>query len=128
MVGEMSSLWGASRNARPDPSAPPRQLDNSSKCRVSKLIGGWANGLILGRRTWGMRHLPFLSPLKNCKLAFPGTHFLLFFRPLLLQEALWEGPPALMLLAGAVLAVSIPEPLTFRGWVFLFKTELSTMK
>lgn len=75
-----------------------------------------------------MRHLPFLSPLKNCKLAFPGTHFLLFFRPLLLQEALWEGPPALMLLAGAVLAVSIPEPLTFRGWVFLFKTELSTMK
>ena len=35
MAGEMSSLWGASRNACPDPSAPPRQLDNS-KCRVSK--------------------------------------------------------------------------------------------
>lgn len=75
-----------------------------------------------------MHHLPFLSPLKNCNLAFPGRPFLLFFRPLLLQEALWEGPPALRLLAGAVLAVSIPKHLTFRGWVLLFKTELSTMK
>lgn len=67
-----------------------------------------------------MCHRPFLSPLKNCKLAFPGRCFLLFFRPLLLQEALWEGPPALTLLAGAMLAVSIPEHLTFRGWVLLF--------
>lgn len=44
-TGEMSSLWGASRNACTDPSAPPRQLDNSSKCRVSKLmrrLGKWA--------------------------------------------------------------------------------------
>ena len=69
-----------------------------------------------------MCHLPFLSPLKSHKVASPGRSFQLFFRPFLLPEALWEGPPALMFLPGAALAEPIPEHLTFRVWVLLFKT------